>query len=334
MKIPRISRRKFLKKSTVVGGTALGGLVAARAAGKHRFPLGNDALPRFNPLAATVTASSLAAKLRWEYVGGEAPRGVTLTVASQHERQHPVVRATLAGAVTTYALPLAPKETYAWQLQPADEQGHPNAAPVRGTFTMGGIRLVQDASHEEMYKNPRLKARYSPFPPMPFVTAELSPWYDVKRYAMAPPPKLEDVKDRLPQPVFDGHPETLETYWYCWKTSLGVWNYAPHHPDHQSVANISGCPAWAGWGSSQVWDNFSIMHHARYGHQAYPFITQFDNAYARQHENGFICQEADDDNFEVYACHPVLTPFLIGWAEWDYYQISGDLERLRRVSVA
>jgi len=74
-----------------------------------------------------------------------------------------------------------------------------------------------------------------------------------------------------------------------------------------------------------------MMHFARYGHQAYPFITQFDNAYARQHENGFICQESDNDNFEVYACHPALTPFLIGWAEWDYYQVSGDLQRLRRV---
>jgi hypothetical protein len=197
---------------------------------------------------------------------------------------------------------------------------------------MGPNRLVQDAGHEEMYKNPRLKARYSDFPPMPFVAAEpLSPWYDVKRYAMAPPPKLEDIKDRLPQPVFDGHPEILETYWYCWKTFLGVWNYAPHHPDHQAVANINGYPTWARWGSSQVWDSFSMMHFARYGHQAYPFITQFDNAYARQHENGFICQESDNDNFEVYACDPVLTPFLIGWAEWDYYQVSGDLQRLRRV---
>jgi hypothetical protein len=284
------------------------------------------------PTEATILPAFLAAKLQWEYAAGEAPHGITLTVTPQHPPQQPIAHVALPGDVMTHALPLVPDTTYEWTLQPTDEQGRPSVAAVRGTFTTGATRLVQDTSKAEMYKNPRIKARYSASSPLPFVAAEpLSPWYDVKRYDMAPPPKLEDIKDQLPQPVFDGHPEILETYWYCWKTFLGVGNYAPHHPDHQAVANINGCPTWAGWGSSQVWDSFSMMHYARYGHQAYPFITQFDNAYARQHENGFICQESDNDNFEVYACHPVLTPFLIGWAEWDYYQISCDLQRLRRV---
>src|SRR5215469_17055170 len=329
-----VSRRAFLKSSAASVSTIFLGMIVgkptalvAQGVAKHE-----EAVRIVAPSEATLLPGFLAAKLQWEYTAGEAPHNIILIVATKRDPRNPVVHATLPGAVTTYALALVPNETYAWQLQPADDQGHPNAAAVRGTFTMGAIRLVQDAGNEEMYKNPRLKARYSPFPAMPFVAAEaLSPWYDVKRYAMAPPPKLEDIKDRLPQPVFDGHPEILETYWYCWKIFLEVWNYAPHHPDHQAVANINGCPTWAGWGSSQVFDSFSMMRYARYGHQAYPFITQFDNAYARQHENGFICQESDDDNFEVYACCPVLTPFLIGWAEWDYYQVSGDLERMRRV---
>ena len=80
-----------------------------------------------------------------------------------------------------------------------------------------------------------------------------------------------------------------------------------------------------------MWDAFCSMHYARYGHQAYPFITQFDNAYARQPDNGLICQQADNDNFEWMCIHPALVPFLIGWTELDYYQVSGDLERLHRV---
>jgi hypothetical protein len=213
-----------------------------------------------------------------------------------------------------------------------DASGHPTAAEARGSFTMGAIRIVQDAHPEEMYKNPRKGAHYSPFDPIPFGVEEaLSPWYEVKHYTMAPPPKFADVKDHLPCPVLEGHPDALETYWYCWKTLLDIWYYAPYHPNHQAVANINGYPTWAGWGSSQVWDSFSQMYYAKYGHQVYPFITQYDNAYARQHENGFICQEGDNDNFEVYACHPALTPFLIGCAEWDYYQLSGDVDRLRRV---
>jgi hypothetical protein len=329
-----VSRRTFLKSSAASGSAIFLGTIVGKATTlvAQAVTSHEEAVRIVVPSRATVLPGFLAAKLTWEYAAGESPHNIILTVATKHDRTQPVVHVTLAGAVTTYALPLVPNETYVWLLQPTDEHGRPTVAAVQGTFTTGAIRLVQDAGNEEMYKNPRLKARYSPFSPLPFVAAELlSPWYDVKRYAMAPPPKLEDIKDRLPQPVFDGHPEILETYWYCWKTFLGVWNYAPHHPDHQAVANINGCPTWAGWGSSQVWDSFSMMHYARYGHQAYPFITQFDNAYARQHENGFICQESDNDNFEVYACHPALTTFLIGWAEWDYYQVSGDLQRLRRV---
>jgi hypothetical protein len=329
-----VSRRNFLKSSAASGSTIFLGMIVAKAPTLVAQAVTNheEAVRIVAPSQATVLPGFLAARLEWKYAAGEAPHNIILSVATKHDRTQPVVHVTLAGSVTTYALPLVPNETYVWRLQPADEQGHPTIAAVQGTFTTGAIRLVQDAGHEEMYKNPRLNARYSPFPPMPFVAAEpLSPWYDVKRYAMAPPPKLEEIKDQLPQPVFDGHPEILETYWYCWKTFLSVWNYAPHHPNHQAVANINGCPTWAKWGSGQVWDSFSMMHYARYGHQAYPFITQFDNAYARQHENGFICQESDNDNFEVYACHPALTTFLIGWAEWDYYQVSGDLQRLRRV---
>lgn len=329
-----VSRRNFLKSSAASGSTIFLGMIVGKATARVAQALTSrdEAVRIVAPSRATVLPGFLAARLEWEYAAGEIPHNIVLRVATKRDQKQLVVNVTLAGAVTTYALPLVPNETYVWQLQPIDEQGRPAVAAVQGTFTTGAIRLIQDARNEEMYKNPRRNARYSPFTPMRFVAAEpLSPWYDVKRYEMAPPPKLEDIKDQLPQPVFDGHPEILETYWYCWKTFLSVWNYAPHHPDHQAVANINGCPTWAKWGSGQVWDSFSMMHYARYGHQAYPFITQFDNAYARQHENGFICQESDNDNFEVYACHPVLTPFLIGWAEWDYYQISGDLQRLRRV---
>src|SRR5215831_16168406 len=151
-----VSRRAFLKSSAASVSTIFFGMIVgkpkalvAQSVTKHE-----EAVRIVTPSEATSLPGFLAAKLQWEYTAGEAPHNIILTVATKHDPKNPVVHATLPGAVTTYALPLVPKETYAWQLQPADEQGHPNAAPVRGTFNMGVIRLVQDAGHEEMYRNP------------------------------------------------------------------------------------------------------------------------------------------------------------------------------------
>lgn len=224
----------------------------------------------------------LAAKLRWEYISDEAPNSIVVSVATWREPKRPIVKVTLKGEATMYALPLVPEESYLWQVQPVDANGRPTAAAAGSSFTMGKTRIVQDAPPEEMYKNPRRGARYSPFNPIPFGIEEpLSPWYDIKHYTMAPPPKFDDVREDLPCPILDGNPGALEAYWYCWKTLLEVWYYAPYHPDRQAIANINGYPTWSGWGSSQVWDSLCQMYFAKYGHQVYPFITQYDNAYAR-----------------------------------------------------
>lgn len=331
-----MSRRTFLRGSVVSGSTIFLGRIGGKSPlfGAGASNQKEDGLEIVEPAPGTMVPGFLAARLRWEYAAGDTPHSVVLSVARAHDRKRPITQVTLSGEATAYCLPLVPEESYVWRVQPTDVDGHPTAAAARGSFKMGEIRIVQDAPPEEMYKNPRRGARYSPFKPIPFGVEEpLSPWYDVKRYTMGPPPKFEDVKEDLPHPVLDGNPDALDTYWYCWKTFIEVWNYAPYHPDNQAVANINGYPTWSGWGSAQVWDSFCQMYFAKYGHQAYPFITQYDNAYARQHENGFICQESDNDNREVYACHPALCPFLIACAEWDYYSVSGDRDRLRQVFV-
>lgn len=207
---------------------------------------------------------------------------------------------------------------------------HPEHA-ARARFTTGSPRLGADAADATRYRNPREGAHWLHEQPVPYAGHEpLSPWYDVRSYRALHLPTFEEARDHLPVPVYDGHPEVLEAYWYCWKTLLHHWYFEPESPDHQAVANICGTKPWGPWGSTMVWDTAFILHFARYGHQAYPFVTALDNCYARQHENGFICRESDKDNREVYVWFPVNPP-LFAWAEWQYYRISGDRERLARV---
>jgi hypothetical protein len=246
-----VSRRVFLKGSAASGTTILlGRLVATKTSeAAPNAATRRSTVRLISPANAKVVEGFLAAKLEWEYPAGETPHAIALTVTPQHD-QHPIVHVVLRGDVTTYALPLVPSQAYEWQLQPTDTQGRPSAAPARGTFTTGAIRLVQDAPPQEKYKNPREGARYSPYTPIPFAAKEpLSPWYEVKRNTMAPPPKFDAIKDHLPHPLFEGHPDALETYWYSWKTFVDEWNYAPTHPGNQAVANLNGCFDWAGWGA-------------------------------------------------------------------------------------
>jgi glycogen debranching enzyme len=159
----------------------------------------------------------------------------------------------------------------------------------------------------------------------------LSPWFDRKSYSGAPPPAFEAIRPRLPVPVLEADDGLIGMYWYCWKTLFSSsWLFPPTAPDHQAVANLLGARDWGMGGSTVVWDTCFMLHFARYANPAYPFITALDNCYARQHDNGFICREADAQNREVYWQFP-LNPPLFAWTEWENYRISGDIERLRRV---
>jgi Trehalase len=352
MRFPELSRRRFLKTSAIAGGAAR--LVGLVPVGYGDLPVAfsqaaavqppDDKVQMTSPANGDVLPSTLTAKLRWEYAervmiladGTRLPYwnylSLNLKVSPNEDMSNPLTDVDLPDHITNWCLAVSPNHKYFWQIIPRDEKGdHPDLG-FKATFTSGEPQIDETTDSSVRYKNPRSGAHFRSMKPVRFAQYEpLSPWYDVRSYNSPPPPRFEDIKDKFPIPVFDGHPDALETYWYCWKTLLDVWYCAPDALDHQAVANVNCSRSWDAWGSSQVFDSAYMMYFAKYGHQAYPFINQYDNAYARQHENGFVCRESDLNNREVYSSHPALAPFLMGWAEWKYYQVSGDVQRLRRV---
>jgi hypothetical protein len=290
------------------------------------------------PRDGQTTDSFLTAVLRWAPRDGNADKAksppweaIQLTVSPREDLGRPVVDVRLGPSETSYRLALRPNTKYFWQATPIFQGVAKPATGFRAAFTTGAPRIDATADDRIRYKNPRPGAHYQLMAVIPPGEVEpLSPWYRVKRYVAKTPPQFERIKAKLPEPVWEGHPEALDAYWYCWKTLCGVWSYAPQAPDHQAVANLIGLPSWGPWGSTMVWDTAFITYFAKYGHAAYPFIEAFDNIYARQHENGFICRETDRENREVYVIFPVNPP-LYAWAEWEYYRLSGDKARLAAV---
>ena len=292
-----------------------------------------------SPSEGATLATPLTAVLQWEYqLREDYPLPYTdwrVTVSTQTNLAEPLVTANLKDGQTELRVAVKPETKYFWRIMPFElkdgkEVEHPELAG-HGSFTSGRITNKFNAPDSERYANPRTGAHWEGIPPIVAKLHEpLSPWYAIKAYNSPPPPKLGEIKGKFPQPIWDGHPEALEAYWYCWETILRVWTYAPFSQQHQAVNNLIGYPNWGPWGSTMVWDTCFMLHFARYGQQAYSFISGLDNCYARQHENGFICRESDKDNREVYVWFPVNPP-LFAWAEWEHYLISKDKERLARV---
>jgi hypothetical protein len=312
----------------------------------------SETLHILSPKDGATIDNFLTAVLRWEYpihgaleivdtpdtygVRGLVPwQDVSLEVSRQADLSEPFVQCNLKDDVTEYRFTALPATTYYWRITPVEikegKRVELAAASARSSFTTGTPLNRADASDEERYRNPRRGAHWMNMKPVAFAVEEpLSPWYEVKAYRKSPPPTLAQVRDQLPIPVWESHQDALDVYWYCWDTLLRVWTYAPITDQHQAVSNLIGYMTWGWWGSTMIFDTCFIVRFARYGHHAYPFVSALDNAYARQHENGYICRESDNDNREVAFAFPVNPP-LLAWAEWENYLVTGDKDRLRAV---
>ncbi len=142
-------------------------------------------------------------------------------------------------------------------------------------------------------------------------------------------PAYDQVKALLPQPDWDGHASAIACYWKAWE--LAFKNLRQPTPENGFVANYIDT---AFNGHLFMWDSAFILLFGRYGRRAFDFQHTLDNLYAKQHPDGFICREIDEqdgsDAFERFD--PSSTgPNIMPWTEWEYFQNFGDRARLAQV---
>lgn len=280
-----------------------------------------------SPANKTTIDTPLSGAFRWT----ASPRASTYRFVLRLDGRGKPVASIDGIKGTSYRLGLCPGSNYTWEITGFDGEGKRCAESSRFAFAtlLPAAKEVTDDKVAYAGVHPGAHwAGMDEIPPDP--AAVLSPWYAKKSFHGAPPPTFEAIKDRLPNPVWQGHDDLIDMYWYAWKTLFSVWVFAPPAANNMAVSNPIGIQSWGPWGSTMVWDTSFILQFARYGNGAYPFITALDNCYARQHENGFICRESDSNNREVYVYYPSNPP-LLAWAEWSYYQMTGDASRIRRV---
>lgn len=143
-------------------------------------------------------------------------------------------------------------------------------------------------------------------------------------------PPLAQYQNLLPAPVLASRPELVDLYWQSWRMAWEKISFG-------TKAN-SFVPAYMDEGYDGLiyqWDSIFMSFYGRYGRRLFPAMETLDNFYARQEANGYIqriySKTTGQKILEPGEGYTVTNPPLFAWAEWDYYQLTGDDSRLSRV---
>ena len=142
-------------------------------------------------------------------------------------------------------------------------------------------------------------------------------------------PKYEEIKDKLPQPVWEGHDDYINCYNKTWELAFGNLRKA-----NKEAGFVSDYIDTAFNNHLFMWDSSFIVMFGKYASRIFNFQRTLDNMYSKQHRDGFISREMFEDQagdlFHKYD--PASTgPNVMPWCEWEYYKQTGDTERLAQV---
>lgn len=143
------------------------------------------------------------------------------------------------------------------------------------------------------------------------------------------PPSFDEIKGKLPEPMWENHPDAIQCYWKAWQIAF---SHLKQVTSENNFVSPYIDPAFNG--HIFMWDCSFMTMFGRYGSRAFNFQKTLDNFYRKQVPDGFICREISEatgnDCFErsdVSSTGPNILP----WAEWEYFLNFGDTIRLKRV---
>ncbi len=146
------------------------------------------------------------------------------------------------------------------------------------------------------------------------------------------PPTFDVARPLLPEPYWSGHDTTIAAYWKVWQ--LAFQNIGLPTRENSFVSPylrtaFNDCLF--------MWDSVFNTLFASYGRRAFDFQATLDNFYAKQHPDGAICREINENSGEdmFHRFDPAGTgPNLLPWSEWENFLRSGDCRRLEDVFPA
>lgn len=149
-----------------------------------------------------------------------------------------------------------------------------------------------------------------------------------------------DMSD-LPKVHFQQHPEWEELYNAAWEFHKGNIKKVPEalNPELTNDSQTSYYVDEAFDNTIFQWDTLFMMMFDKYGIHQFPTLNSMDNFYYHQWDtndesDGYICRRINEDtgkeNYPNYMTVDAINPPLFGWAEWEQYQIHGDVTRFTK----
>jgi len=168
-------------------------------------------------------------------------------------------------------------------------------------------------------------------PPEPLVDRNL---FRRAAAAVAPVPPFADVLPRLPSPVLPEDPALESLYWAAWEA---LWSRLRSPSPGSRLVAPYPYPADETQPAADQLETDALVFVAQlagYLPGAFRLIDILDNVYARQHDNGFISRafepHSGNDYHQPYEPNSA-GPNLLAWAEWRYFRLTGDAERISAV---
>ena len=142
-------------------------------------------------------------------------------------------------------------------------------------------------------------------------------------------PTFAENKDKLPHPIWENHESVVGCYYKAWELAFGNLRKAK-----KEAGFVSDFIDTAFNGYLFMWDSAFIVMFGKYGRRVFDFHKTLDNFYSHQHKDGYICREICEEQAgeQWTRDDPCSTgPNVLPWAEWEYYLLTGDKERIARV---
>lgn len=142
-------------------------------------------------------------------------------------------------------------------------------------------------------------------------------------------PDIQEIRPRLPVPVFPEDPGWETLYWMAWEA---VWRAirSPSPGSTLIAPHLSPFPN----GTIEMEPTAFVANLSGYAPVAPAPVELLNNFYAAQHEDGFIPGTLDTaggtDFFDPFDPNSA-GPNLLAWVEWRYFRLTGHRERIAAV---